>query len=313
MSPKRYYLSEDTSLVKKLLYLFRPVMQPVGKFPRDILFETVAGCNARCAFCPNGNGSSRIPAGRMEWDLFTKIADEIAENPVKRISPYLMNEPLLDRSLGNKIRYIAQTRRGNALIKLNTNASLLDEEMAQALISSGLHQLNISCHGISKQAYEESMRGLHLETTLANIDRFLALRQKSRSDKPRVVVTMVKTKLIEREVSHIREYWETRGVVINMRRLENRANAHIGRAGLAPSAWSRFSWCHRPFTQANILTNGDMVLCCVDYGYTTVLGNVGKTSIREVWNSDTAKDIRRRFLSGRTEGLLCHSCMKQTR
>jgi len=53
------------------------------------------------------------------------------------------------------------------------------------------------------------------------------------------------------------------------------------------------------------------VLCCVDYGCTTVLGNVGETSIAEVWNSEKAKDIRRRFLSGNTEGLLCHNCLKQ--
>lgn len=75
--------------------------------------------------------------------------------------------------------------------------------------------------------------------------------------------------------------------------------------------WNRFTWCKRLFTQAYILWNGDMLLCCVDYGYTTVLGNVAEQSIREVWNADKAREIRRRFLCGETAGLLCHSCLKQ--
>lgn len=286
-------------------------MKPVKKFPREILLETVAGCNARCVFCPNGNGSSKIPKGKMDGELFKKIIDESTANHIIRISPYLMNEPLLDRDIGKKIRYIAKRRQSGFVIKMNTNASLLDEEMSRSLIGSGLDRLHFSCHGITRESYEEGMPGLSLGKTLANIDQFLELLKRNGGKRPKVAVTMVKTTLIERELSQIKAYWKDRGVSVHIRPLENRANHDIGSKGLAPKAWKRFSWCKRPFVQANILTNGDMVLCCVDYGYTTVLGNVGKTSIREVWNSEKAQDIRRRYLRGKTEGLLCHWCLKQ--
>jgi len=194
---------------------------------------------------------------------------------------------------------------------MNTNAALLDEEMGRSLIQSGLDRLNISCHGISKQAYETSMIGLKLDNTLANIDKFLELLKQNSGKGPKVAVTMVKTKLIEQELPQIEAYWRERGISFHIRQLENRSSSDIVRRGLEPSPWSRFSWCKRLFTQASILTNGDMVLCCVDYGYTTVLGNVGKQSIQEIWNSDKAVAIRRSFLKGKTEGLLCHSCLKQ--
>ena len=249
----------------------------------------------------------------MDWELFRKIIDESTAHPIKRISPYLMNEPLLDRDIGKKIRYIAERRgRKSFLIKINTNASLLDEEMARSLIGSGLDRLHFSCHGISREAYETSMQRLSLEKTLANIDRFLNLRNKNGSKHPKVAVTMVKTKIIEQELPRIKTYWKARGVSVHIRPLENRANPEIGGKGLEPHSWKKFSWCKRLFTQANILTNGDMVLCCVDYGYTTVLGNVGEISIRSVWNSEKAKDIRRRFLSGNAEGLLCHYLYEAT-
>jgi len=312
MTKRSFYIPAETPLLKRILYLFQSNLLPVRKFPRDILLETVAGCNARCAFCPNGNGSSKIPPGKMDWELFRKIIDESTAHRIRRISPYLMNEPLLDRDIGNKIRYIAERRGTDSfLIKLNTNASLLDEEMARSLIGSWLDRIHFSCHGISREAYETSMQGLSLDKTLANIDRFLDLRNKNGSKNPKAAVTMVKTKLIEQELPRIKTYWESRGVSVHIRPLENRATPEIGSKGLALESWRKFSWCKRLFTQANILTNGDMVLCCVDYGYTTVLGNVGETSIAEVWNSEKAKDIRRRFLSGNTEGLPCHTCMKQ--
>jgi MoaA/NifB/PqqE/SkfB family radical SAM enzyme len=311
MTKRLFYDPAETPLLKRILYLFRPKALPVRKFPLDILLETVAGCNAKCVFCPNGNGSSKIPPGRMDWELFRKIIDESTDHSIRRISPYLMNEPLLDRDLGKKIRYIAERRRHEFAIKINTNASLLDEEMARSLIGSGLDRLHFSCHGISRESYEESMQGLSLEKTLANIDRFLNILNKNSSKRPKVAVTMVRTKLIEHELPRIKTYWEARGVSVHIRPLENRANHEIGRKGFAPLDWTKFSWCKRLFTQANILTNGDMILCCVDYGYTTVLGNVGRQSIKEIWNSEKTRDIRRRFLSGKTEGLLCHSCMKQ--
>jgi hypothetical protein len=98
---------------------------------------------------------------------------------------------------------------------------------------------------------------------------------------------------------------------VHIRQLENRTSRVIAHKGLEPAKWSRFSWCKRLFTQACILTNGDMILCCVDYGYTTVLGNVFSQSIKGIWNSEKAMDIRRRFLCSDTAGLLCHECLKQ--
>ncbi len=311
MSKRFYYIPEDEPGFRKALYFFQTSAVPVQAFPEDIQIQTVSGCNARCIFCPNGNGSSKLPSGRMDWSLFKKIIDECVQNRVKRISPYLMNEPLIDICLGKKIKYIAENRKKGLSIKLNTNGGLLNDEMGRALASSGLDRLNISCHGISKQAYEESMKGLCLETTLKNIDNFLGLMKDGNSKKPRVTITMVKTKLTEKEIPGILNYWHQRGVSVHIRRLENRSNTEIAGKGIEPGSWQRFSYCKRLFTQAYILFNGDMLLCCVDYGYTTVLGNVSRQSIREIWNSEKALDIRRRFLSGNTQGLLCHSCFKQ--
>ena len=71
----------------------------------------------------------------------------------------------------------------------------------------------------------------------------------------------------------------------------------------------RFANCTRLFKQAYILWNGDMVLCCTDYTRKVVLGNVDETSIREVWNSPRAVQIRRLYAEGFMDQIpLCKDC-----
>jgi MoaA/NifB/PqqE/SkfB family radical SAM enzyme len=157
------------------------------------------------------------------------------------------------------------------------------------------------------------MQGLSYEKTLHNINTFLELKRKMRKTKLKVTITMVETELIKPERDKIRSYWDKRDVSIHIQPLENRAHKQIANMGLNLNEWQSYLWCKRLFTQAYILYNGDMVLCCVDWERTTVLGNVREKSIEEVWNGKKALSIRKKFLSGTTEGLLCHSCLKQFR
>lgn len=306
---RRYYLPQDTGPLAGLYRRLIKKEKPLLPFPRVIQIQTKSGCNAKCVFCPNSLVGPRLTHGEMEWELFTKIAQEITHHPVARISPYLMNEPLLDRRLGDKIRYLAERKHTATIIKINSNGALLDEEMGEQLIESGLDRINFSVHGIRKETYESQMVGLKLERVLENIDRFLELKKRKGATKPRVRVTMVRTKAIEEELPEIMAYWKARGVRVNVRPLENRAMKEIAATGLNPRNWKPFSFCNRLFEQAYILYNGDVVLCCVDWERTTILGNLKEQSLEEIWNSPRFMEIRKRYLAGDLKGLLCQKCL----
>ena len=302
-------MPQSTGAIKGLYKRLVKKERPLPPFPRVVQIQTRSGCNARCVFCPNSLVGDRLTHGEMEWDLFTKISDEITQHSVTRISPYLMNEPLLDRGLGRKIRYLADRKRPETVIKINSNGALLDEEMGEQLIASGLDRINFSVHGIRKETYESQMVGLKLEKVLENIDAFLELKRRKGANKPRVRITMVRTKAIEEELPEIMAYWKARGVKVNVRPLENRARKEIASLGLNPKTWQPFSFCNRLFEQAYILYNGDVVLCCVDWERTTILGNLRKQSLEEIWNSPRYMEIRKRFIAGDLKGLLCQKCL----
>ena len=86
--------------------------------------------------CPYGETYQTQPRGRMEIDLFRRIVDEAAEHDVHRISPYLMNEPLMDRDMFEKIQYINQKMpRCKVVVSFSRSSSGARVNSAMSLLS----------------------------------------------------------------------------------------------------------------------------------------------------------------------------------
>lgn len=286
----------------------RLLLRRVPAFPQMIQIQTRTGCNGACVFCPYPDAVNKVPRGRMTDALFEKIVDEIACHHVtRRISPYLMNEPFLDSSILEKARLIKK-RVPNARIVITTNGSLLTEEVVRDLVMDNpLRAVYISMQGIDKEPYEATMRGaLVFEKTLENVERLVDMRNRY-CPHLNIVVTMVKTNRIDADKAVA--YWKSRGVQAKYTLLENRGGNTQAFDALNTGNKRVFKDCVRLLKNAYVLFNGDMVLCCTDYYKTTVLGNIGESSIETVWNSEYAREIRRNFLRGDLSRVpLCAAC-----
>lgn len=65
------------------------------------------------------------------------------------------------------------------------------------------------------------------------------------------------------------------------------------------------TFCSLPFIHLATKTDGDLKLCCRSWP----IGNIKETTIKELWNSDTYKNIRKKLLnSERPEQ--CHACWR---
>jgi molybdenum cofactor biosynthesis enzyme MoaA len=142
----------------------------VPKAPKAIQIQTISGCNGNCVFCPNKKTKISIPYKElMDESLFYSIIDQCVDLGVRRISPYLMNEPLLDSRLPKLIKYITKHKKRRQYTKINSNGSLLNEEMSKGLLDSGLDKLHISVQGIDPKIYSDLMK-LDFHTAIKNID-----------------------------------------------------------------------------------------------------------------------------------------------
>ncbi len=305
----RYYMDRpDDPWWRRLLH--RATRRPLPSFPRTLQIQTFTGCNADCIFCPYGETYGTQPKGVMPPGLFRKIVDEAAEHEVRRVSPYLMNEPLMDRDLVPKIRYI-NARMPRTRVVLTTNGHFLTEAMTEALLDlgPGLHEIYVSMQGIDKEGYERTMRGtMSFERTFANLNHFIEAQRRRGTERPKLWVTMVDTSLIDARAAVA--YWRSRGVAAQYTTLENRGgNIHDADAFSRTRAMGYYTTCTRLFKQAYIMFDGDVVLCCADYTRRQVLGNVARSSLREVWNGPVATEIRRQYLAREFDRLpLCGAC-----
>jgi radical SAM protein with 4Fe4S-binding SPASM domain len=256
--------------------------------------------------CPYGEVSKSLPQGRMSKRLYAKIIEECSKYNLHRISPYLMNEPLLDPKIVDRINYAKELNK-NATIRIATNASLLSKEKTHELIQSKLDCIVFSINGMSKETYESTMIGLNFDKVMDNINYFFEVADLNRI---KVKVIMLRTKTTNPEIPDAVRFWKDRGAEVVTAYIENRAGnvKRFDELNIVKE-YSPQKVCSRIFTQMYILYNGDVVLCCDDWRRQVILGNVERESIVEVWRGKQYNEIRKKHLEGKFgELILCKEC-----
>ncbi|MBU1864369.1 MAG: SPASM domain-containing protein [Candidatus Omnitrophica bacterium] len=281
-------------------------------FPRYILIQTVSFCNAHCMICPYDDTVHVQDQGYMDETIFKKIVDEASAHHgcVKQIMPYLMNEPLLDKNLVQKIEYIHQ-KNPQAWIHIVTNGILLDDETTESLLRSPLHSIKISMLAHRKETYEKVMGVANYDIALKRIVRFVETAQNLKGDAfVSICLTNTPGCISQYEIEEAKKFWEQKGVSYEI------IPQPISRAGnvrMVKRVWqTHIIGCRSIWRDEmiHILFNGDVILCCMDWKREVVVGNVREQTIEEIWNSKQYGEIRK-IIAGTTEGnqnFLCYRC-----
>ena len=247
----------------------------------------------------------------MDWDLYRSIVDQSIAMGIRRYSVYLMNEPMLDRELPERVAYITARIKKPQYVKVTSHCGLLTERMARGLLDSGLNKLKISVQSLNADTYRQIM-GLPLEKTLKNIDRFLALKKQGGYKRPKLEIVMVDAIQTHEEISRMRQYWQDRDIALYVEPVENRANQpNIRETAVGAQKLKAFSWCRRLMEQIYILYDGRMVQCCADWEQQSVMGDLTKEKLSDIWHGKRYSDFRRRFADGDVRGMICACCRKQ--
>ncbi|MFQ5701793.1 MAG: radical SAM/SPASM domain-containing protein [Acidobacteriota bacterium] len=279
-------------------------------YPHSIDIQTQSGCNARCTFCGVGREQNKL-TGAMSRELFEKVIDEALTFPrLRQINPYLLNEPLVDRRIEERIEYITRKRGSHRrpLVRIITNAGLLTKERAYRLLRCDLDEVNISFNSIVPAVYESAMRPLRYDTVMGNVLRLIAMRDRLRGRAPSISIWTVLTRPVEDNISNERAYWRKLKVGFKARKLDNRAMADIEAAALGARPMDVVQICPVPFWRAWVMFNGDMIMCCVDQERSKILGNCAERSLKEIWNDPSYQELRRRWRARQLDGLLCENC-----
>jgi len=262
--------------------------------PPRVQIQTQAGCNGRCVFCPNEEVlKSKLPHGKMRPELFESIIDQLALTPPRRISLYLMNEPVNDKRLPDFVRYTSD-RIPSATTLVTSNGTKLTEKRAEALIEAGLKRLKVSLQSLDPET-NKAIMGYGSERVVENILGVKRVMKRLGARHFDFRVSMVVTSRNVTEIEEARSFWRKHGIRLVTSSLENRGGNVTDAQMMNVGDMATRRDCIRPSREMCILYNGDVVLCCVDWHRTVVLGNVADQSVQEIWNGPRLQQIRQAF------------------
>ncbi|HIH12803.1 TPA: radical SAM/SPASM domain-containing protein [Candidatus Woesearchaeota archaeon] len=270
-------------------------------YPRAIQLETSSLCNSHCTYCPYDSVSKIFPKSRISEDLFINIINQVKHFQPQLFAPYMNNEPFADKHFLKRLKIIRDALP-NTFIDIATNGSLLTEELSQELLSPeyAVDEIKINFPTIIKEEYEK-LTSLNYDLTLDRVIKFINIAQKV-DFKGRYRIVMVDSKHLEIDV----EFWRSKGIPSNK-------YAKVSRGGIIDTgliAKNLVNGCkyNRQNEWMHILSNGLVVLCCMDWHRQQVLGDLNNQSIDQVWNSNSYQAIRKRISNSEDKSFICNNC-----
>jgi radical SAM protein with 4Fe4S-binding SPASM domain len=248
--------------------------------------------------------------GFMDFDLFRKIVDECSQyRQVNEIHLHGFGEPLLDKDLPKRVRYVKE--RSRAFTYIVTTMNLMTEGFARELIAAGIDGMKISLYGDTKATYESIHRRLRFEKTIAALEMFLRVRDEMRASNPRLWLQFAEGLAPAEELQGWVQRWAPqfdadRGDVLLKTTMHNWVGAKPTETHQLPESERHCVW---PFQDIQILWNGRVSPCVFDFDGSTILGNVNKQTVREIWTGAKYEAFRNVWRARKSFSIpICKDC-----
>lgn len=282
-------------------HFWKKRMAALESFPTQINIEVTSICNAKCVMCPRHLIKRRMEV--MPMELYKKIVDDARDIGTKQFVLTGYGEIFTTKRYKEFITYLSQ-QIPDALIRVVTNGSLVDEEAAQFLIDSKIFRVDISIDGITKETYETIRKNLRFEQVLNNTRRLIEIKKQRKAEYPKIRLNIVAQKENEHELREFAAMWKDQADYIGEHFLLSR----LGMVDNGRSPGEAYP-CVLPWLEVNVWSNGDVVLCSDDWDGMEVMGNVKNQTILDIWRGEKFRKYRELHQAGRAnEVRACSKC-----
>jgi radical SAM protein with 4Fe4S-binding SPASM domain len=278
-------------------------------------------CDSRCLSCPigrvnYGDATEAVEAEFqvrkrriMPFELFTRVADEVAKHAHAWLRMHARGEPLLHPRFVDMVRHAKAA--GVGLVQAFTDAITLGEGKATAILNARLDVLECSVHG-HDQTYELLMRNGRFERVRENVIRFRRLRDAMGAG-TRLVVSAVDQPGFQREKEEHRAFWTQYADEVIYRPHHSWGNRIDGVCGAVPEVRHA---CSQLWSRCTIGPSGKVLACFNSWSERDeeTLGDLTQpgATIAEIWQSAYASEIRQDHANGRYTLPCCRDCKDWT-
>lgn len=181
--------------------LIKKAAQERFGLPIKANFEVISRCILRCDFCVLSDLDKFRRHVRMTLDEFRKIWKhfEVCTTEVE----FLGGEPLLNKDV---YAMVADVVRDGVLATIITNAQLLDERAASAILDAAPARVLIAFDSVQQEHYESTRRNADFLRLRENVLRFIDMKRKRAQEQPIIELQLVVTR---KNVGEMLEFWRT--------------------------------------------------------------------------------------------------------
>ena len=291
--------------------------------PRGLLYSPLSSCNLNCIHCISRD--TRNSFARLDPAIKAKLADACAKGQIERINTDYSGDILFaDKRYPGELDFLLGL---NALVHIDTNGNVMNEELARRLMGARLSGLNVSLDAAEPATYARIRRGSRpLPEVLENARMIGRARRELHRDDIRLTVGISLMRSNLEEVRGLVDFVAEAGFdAVYGRHLEvytedlageslfaERERYDATRGELLAYAAARgvelalpppfldlepregHSWCGSAWDSIVLLANGDVMACCVP---TTRIGSLRTQTLEEIWNGDAYQRLRQRVNS----------------
>ena len=267
----------------------------------------------------------------MTMETFHRILDQV-QATAHTMQFYFQGEPLLNKQLPEMI---AAAHKAGLYTIVSTNAQSLSQDMANALVQSGLNRIIVSIDGFSEESYQAYRIGGSLQKALDAL-RYLANAKRLHKSHIRIELQTLRLKTNEHEWQWIKKNYKKLGathLVFKTAQLYNfehghplmptderysryrktangtyiHKSSHLSPLALSPHRLIASQPCLRLWSGCVITTSGDVLPCCYDKDHSHALGNITIYTLSEIFHSSKANTLRKHILNGHLPEM-CKNC-----
>lgn len=269
----------------------------------EIRIEVTTKCNYNCVICPREKLTRKKETMCLKLFkyLFDKINSETAQYNTLTFPG--MGEPLLDKSLDDKIIY---AKKYGFTVLVLTNGSLLTIDRFKKLEDLGVNSIRVSIYGDSPKSYS-AMHGMKNGGLFRKIKKNLTEISKIKKFTKLLLTNNVINGYNSSTLDSWMEYWIDKVDLIEVWRPHNWVNVKNYRV----IRQEKLKTCGRPFnTPLQVQVDGTVNMCCFDFNGGLLLGGLKTQSLKEIFESQVFKKILRHHTTGVfvSSGLICENC-----
>lgn len=274
-----------------------------GEYPINIDFDISTVCNLQCPYCytVSGDYKKRIKREFMEFSLFKKVIDEIADR-VPAIRVVARGEPTLNPDFIKFINYAK--KKGVLEVGAITNLSTMTPEFFEKLMLAGLDWFTISFDGLDED-YERNRYPLKFNESYEKLQKIKEIKERYDIPKPAVTVQALWSSIQDYPDSfYTRLAQVCDSISFNAQVDFDRVDEFIDCSDFI---------CAHIYQRLLILPSGKVFPCCgtglSDFSDEYYVGDVNNQFIYEIWNGPTISKIRELHKSGDYKKLkMCQRC-----